>query len=949
MSWTASSDSPNANDLRLHVRNLGIQTCPGSSTPSGSIHEKLTDGPEPAHGDGELISWAALPGSEDLVVRQHVVEWFIGGISQRRFGFPDELVSHALFAFFNDPAHADSDETTYSSKSTNKPVAEIQSRAIVIFVSDSAHLYFISGAHFIVSIPFAVKTVFASDRGLIIERDDSQDGAAGHPTKSLFLNLEHSDWQPSTGAPKMPRFFSLVDPLAELGVVIQSERLKRTSGTAAGFVSSETLVFVSEQMQISRPGIAATYDSATQMLNVYQFRYLRRAGNNPTRRRTMSRRHSSMVHALNDDSISVDLSLSLDAPSSGRISSSRADTSLQLDRMGPPGFDYPDGASGGSAISGPFLSWWYDVENLRQEVEFTLIEAFPFKGPANKLRAFDIEYGDKVNDSGSHQLLAVVNKAEESLLVLQFSINHYRWRFEGSSSYTVKDAIPLRDEVSVIPVRPRMPSLLLVRTDGTLALLSCKFRLYSPRLAVRGQVEEIERAVGNIAYIRMKSGNLYKIEIVLSPKPEFIQKAIQIFGTMLSPIQQVIFSFRFSAALNYLSVIKQPDAASRDWAAFVIALFASWIGPGSQSSQPETDQGHTYSAFLLQQAKSSFYNSKTVVSQSWFKLLSVPYNITAGRWFLSDLVDAAVLQASAFEKALAVTNGSSLAFDHPKVDDAWSRPVSAVVTCALHLYVEELKLDIAMTESKRKFSLLMGQLVRWLGWSDEWTEIYTNADFAYDEGKSIFAVTLLATTNLFPIADRFSFPHIFQSPPNILASLYNVLTASGAIDMPTLYDLYNQHRSSDIMLPLVQYSPADLQFLLDRSAFVVGLFKQLSVQPHDSIYQHIIDYAFSTLHRQVSPLSTKSHRGRSPRNAENYGRLLNNEVERFPECIIIVLKEAMLWCQENTPTGWTSEQLEFVGRRDLKKLVDSQDQVEQSFYHNISQQRRAVSFHDFFF
>ncbi|KAK7204962.1 hypothetical protein BZA70DRAFT_278761 [Myxozyma melibiosi] len=866
--------------------------------------------------DGKLLFWKILPNEEKLVVKTHAVEWFVGGVLHRRFGFQHETVTHAVFTYFEDPARPGKAHPPVNIKgrlnipNPNRPAQMFQKRAIVIFIHDFAHIYFVSGAHYIASIPFAVRQVLATDRGLLIERAVPEQDANLFP--SSFLNPASIPQHNIPSLQNMPRFFSLSDPLMELGLVTKMSGYG-SSLSDAQFAASEHLVFVSDRIQ--RPPqhalLAATYDPSTKMLNIYQFSYVSNDGNAPARRRTMSRRRSSMLHSLNEDISAVDSSLPLETPGNRRVSASRHDTSLQVDRMGAAGLEIPDGVSGGSSTAGLFLSWWYDVETLKREVEFSLIEAFPFdcESAERGVDYTDIKAFNLVHQDQKKQTLCFLNRAESVLFVLTFSLEGHRLRFENSTKLNALDAAPLCDTTNVsASLYSRRPSIFVVVPDRTAAIFDPILQLWSPQVALRGAILSVDQISDAKVSIQMMNTEIYETEIVLYPRPLYIQKAAQIIETMMTPAQQAVFEFYFSAALHRLEAISDEVPVHSDWKAFVISLLVFWIGPGSTLEMPSSGTERTFENFMERQVNATAFNTSPTPYSSWPKL--DPTSTSAQKWFLAEYVNEAVLLANEFKQQYA-----------PDAS-ACSPNTRAYITVALHLFVEELKLDIVCFEAKMKISTLMGQLVRWLGWDDEWREAYITSGVTYDE------------------VCRFPSQKILSSPPGIFSTMYEVLTTFNVPPMPTLYDLYSQQEWDPAARP--QLTNKYLTSLLPRSSFVSGMFKILANPAKESIYRDIIEYIFSSIEIPSPSPSTRSERTLLPTHATttNRGRLLNDEIERYPECFVVLFREAILWCQENTPIEWGVDLLEFIGRRDLKKLVETADQSEQTLSQITGQHRR---------
>ncbi|KAK9494821.1 hypothetical protein V1508DRAFT_411990 [Lipomyces doorenjongii] len=837
----------------------------------------------------QTCKWHTTSPDEELVVTDHFVMWYESGELRRKFGFPSDTVTHALFTHFEDPSPRSLDDFAASTATDGarrksgklygllkdsglsaKGKKAGRKRAIVIFLTEFAHIFFLSGARYVVKIPFAVKRVFATDRGLVLERDSGADGES--QTSMPPLVLDQLDLlAPST--PALPRFFSLMDPMAELGLIIKSSTKNTTIDSlfvvGPSFSQFEELVFLSERTPrgAQQALLATTYDSSTKVLNIYQFRYLNTDGNAPTRRRTMSRRRSSMLHSMTEDtSIAPDMS----PMENRRASTSRTDISLTIDRMGGAGVEASEMMGSLSGISGavpiPFLSWWYDVESLKKEIDFSHIESFAFSTTRSDFKCFHL-----VDLERKSQALGFVNKDECYVVILLFSLEGKHLRFEDSIKIPARDAVNMSgDENDGL----RHPFTLLLLPDGAMRLYDPFLRMYSPQLQFTENVTELVHAMTNQVSLRLSDGSLTRIEVVLSPRTGSIRQSLQVVNSMLDPIHQVLLGFKFSSTLYRQSASQSSHQSVNEWDAFVIAVLAAWIGPGMTApDQRDPMYSSVYDKFLMEDALEDHDSRYLTDTEAWFGLLSAERG--PRKWPFTKHAELAIALANDFSTS---ANGNS----------NWVRN-RVVVTCALHLLAEELKLDVAAAQAKGKLDMLLGQLVRWLGWGEQWKEAYTGWNILYDE------------------APRFASPEILSSPPNIFAILYDALVSpleSIRPVMPTLFDIV-QHRAAQ--------SPVSKKYLislLPKSRFVLDIVTILVTSPKSTVYRNIIEHLLHSFpKRETTP-------------PQSMGRALMNEIERFPECIVVVFKEAIIWCQEHTPTEWGVDALELIGRRDLKKLVE---------------------------
>ena len=201
-------------------------------------------------------------------------------------------------------------------------------RAIVVVLKTQAHVYFLAGSSHVVHLPFEVEAIFPLPEGLLLQRRYTPDirvqptpipppaplnsFAFSHPGSSwtvpaspslphvppLQMNnrssrpfaalIESVFSQSRTSADLgLPRSFCLTDPLAEIGLVIVSERSqKRTSSnsrTSSNIDNAETFLYLSSHEELpsrcsrSSPNpflLAVTANQETNAYNLWTVTYI---------------------------------------------------------------------------------------------------------------------------------------------------------------------------------------------------------------------------------------------------------------------------------------------------------------------------------------------------------------------------------------------------------------------------------------------------------------------------------------------------------------------------------------------------------------------------------------------------------------------------------------------------------------------------------------------------
>ncbi|KAH7028879.1 uncharacterized protein B0I36DRAFT_244623 [Microdochium trichocladiopsis] len=285
---------------------------------------------------------------DELLTTKDTVIWSRGCVFRKSFGFKleKEAITQALLAHFPDGESPDGQQ--------------LLARALVVFLSTQAHIYFLDGTSHVVHMPFEVESACAAPRGVIVQRKiRAESGLAaslkfpkvppnsfitnpispnsvrssqpvafsteglGRP-KALPLRLQQDlqdIWEVPTDKPDShwPRLVVLSDPLLELGLVVaqqdKSAAAKKTRRASGG--RSPNFLDPAEEIlhigQIGQPGnplrdssspltLAVTANRETSTYTVWRFAAIRTTdpftGATKTSRRKSDRRRSSMQPGL---------------------------------------------------------------------------------------------------------------------------------------------------------------------------------------------------------------------------------------------------------------------------------------------------------------------------------------------------------------------------------------------------------------------------------------------------------------------------------------------------------------------------------------------------------------------------------------------------------------------------------------------------------------------------
>jgi anaphase-promoting complex subunit 1 len=260
------------------VRSLGLHT------PAG-LPYLIAEGFLPTEPPESAYQWETyedVHGLEELLSTERCVVWSRGGVVKKAYSFDaeNETVKHAVLTWFpaddivSDYQELGQGQSTEHQKGTNDGsdtspqvsetisiVKEGLSRALVVFLSRQAHIYFLSGATHLVHLHFDVERVFPAPRGLIIERKLSPEleivpatpvlpRAPPNSFLSPFAPRIGQTYQAQAGSKtidpggldfdllrktktavvdNLPRHFCLTSPLSEVGLIVHSRQKQLAS------------------------------------------------------------------------------------------------------------------------------------------------------------------------------------------------------------------------------------------------------------------------------------------------------------------------------------------------------------------------------------------------------------------------------------------------------------------------------------------------------------------------------------------------------------------------------------------------------------------------------------------------------------------------------------------------------------------------------------------------
>lgn len=286
-----------------------------------------------------------VSGHDELLTTKTCVVWSRGGVVRKcfRFEIEEEPVTRAIITSFS----GGKDEQRRRAKKNNKGFSEAgvateehsvpgsaseekesirPSRAIVVFLETQAHVYFLAGTSYVIHLPFEVEHAWVAPNGLIMQRKLQLERSAlaslriPHVPPNSFISpqiqpsflkssqqstfsieslgspkqlplpttaLLNSTWQTPTirDDANWPRLFSLTDPLAEMGLLVNAKsdgHSRRSLPKAAPLDSSEELIYVSQRDEFpelqsrlqERFVVAVSFNRENNMYTVWKVEYI---------------------------------------------------------------------------------------------------------------------------------------------------------------------------------------------------------------------------------------------------------------------------------------------------------------------------------------------------------------------------------------------------------------------------------------------------------------------------------------------------------------------------------------------------------------------------------------------------------------------------------------------------------------------------------------------------
>ena len=424
-----------------------------------------------------------------------------------------------------------------------------------------------------------------------------------------------------------------------------------------------------------------------------------------------------------------------------------------------------------------------------------------------------------------------------------------------------------------------------------------------------------------------QTGTEHRIEIILEASTMLVKKLIGICEYVL-PCQDAEREPVSRCWWDVLAWLREKgeDVLDLEWTAFVVVLFSMFIGSEDQHLAQSTIRQKRRKTGLLRSGSGTEIDleswNKMMVSEgnacgsfpNWLQSPAWAWAIEQGvfppshearqsrssrnsrssgsnldaaaaihpkRTFLVDCARWARDFVKSTPGAIAFDGGGCMAMLCTKSAEVRGRALSAILV-GIHLFREELKLDVLAAEQLRTLTPVLAQLGGWLGW-ESWGSKETS--FYMLESADMDGWIFDESTRVK------NGPAQVLEPPSIFEHVEKVDMGSADALFMTLLDLSPVPRYSD--RDLITNAPI-LKVITPRTALLLKLLEVRNKNGMDSI----VDITASGL--SIAMLET------------------------FPEGIAAPLRSAISSCQVNPVTTWPRSVLALLDRDDIA-MLEQQD------------------------
>lgn len=451
------------------------------------------------------------PFGENLEIRGNSVYWINNGILVRKFTFSEgTTISSAIFTSFQTPHRSKSFSATQNSTED----------AIVIITTQCAHVYYLSGATFLVSLPYSISKVLSCDRGLILSRDTSSD----EPNIDSFV---------------IPNFFIMSDPLLDIGSIVSS--------SVASISHSEEMIYFGDSSTAN--ALCATFDVNKAMLKIYSVRHISSQPSNFSNNffvkpKDYSRRRSSRLGLGHNDTTDIESTLETS------VFQSRLDLSLSHTRdIG--GLEASESATNHTTTS------YNGQQHIQKEVLLTLVESFQLNSYISNLDVHLFSFS-------SSYCVAVTDTVQRQAIFLTFEQDTFQksFKFKGSQKIEALSVSPIK-----LGINESSREIAIILTVNSLVYFYDSFSQIQSDLMRFPfhwkRVTQLSINCGSV-YAITDEGH-YKTELKLEPQDFLVTKCFQMLGLILTEPEFISWNFLWASILF-------TESSFTEWDAFVSAI-----------------------------------------------------------------------------------------------------------------------------------------------------------------------------------------------------------------------------------------------------------------------------------------------------------------------------------------------------------------------------------------
>lgn len=473
-------------------------------------------------------------GENSLTIQnQHSVTWSRRGTTIKELNYPDELVICAELASFS---------------GESEPSA-------VIITSEFIYTYSGSGKSYIRSVPFGIIKAFPFERGLILERNITRD---------------------QTGSSNVAKFFTMTDPILDLGLVVSS--------SISSVDLDEEMIAFGKGKEIN---LCVTRKPKTNEITIYHVRHLFLSKSRPIRgaRRSSNKRRSASLAAKHyeDSGTESDISALVER----RLSFNLVENPITVDRM----------AAGESILeSQDGTTAKFDITGMRRDIVLTPIDRIE-SSPDSIIQPFCLQ-------ADGIQSVALLDSSKKTLY-----FNFFK-KAEGPVGLTQKvdtDSISAEDAAIMSfhsEDESKSSTLCILGLDGQIYIYNPFLKLQSPVLSVPktwGKVLKVRSLRKDTLTICTDNGE-FNFEILFNPADELVLKCFSALDHLLEPVSREYLRYLWISALSLTN--------TDELGAFFSAILCCTIDFGPQ--------------FLEQEFSDDFSPSTIIQSSAWDTCLDDP-------------------------------------------------------------------------------------------------------------------------------------------------------------------------------------------------------------------------------------------------------------------------------------------------------------------------------------